>query len=773
MKLKKLSGLLLGLLLSLSLSVSAFAAAPGGPGGPGGFGGPGGPGGSVNYYSVSSSPITVNEGKTYTVTLTAEDTYTWSVANGTDVTGWFVQSSGAAAFEAKSGAATVTVSADKKTATVSLNAAKIGAPAVNGSYDLYVQPADSAIASASRISSKQVGSVQVPTLSVQGEVYGSSYDNGASTVMSDEPGMAFVFTQGATLSLSLPGLDNSKIDSSKATVSVTTGDGYYINDYLLNAVKLNGTWSNGQLVYILSPGDIMFDTEGKYVSKFEGMFEDGSAIAFSNYGGDGTGNYYINLKVSGITYNGVPVASQTIVLHLYAFGREATDLANLNFQTVSPAWSWSGEGDKPILCDPYEDDFIIRWPAAVDASAVTAKDITITLKSENGEQKTLEPGTDYILNVAAAGKTEIAVRYQQWAYLPVYTTMTIEVNERALSASSSYYKIGGLSSTWDIASVYAYSIQAGGAGGDDHGVTFNYYGVYLESWEQVQNPIRYRLVTADGQYYSKNGGLTTNVDDAWSADGTGPDDYNYQLIDHHIVVVTMRETQTVEKTVNGKTVAFTKQYYAGVPYPAGVISSGDYGSLPYIDPSIEYLPGYTASTSATTPWLDAAMWPWMASFNVGWLSDWSQVDESPVLTRAMAAKAIYDLETINHGRPAAGAANRFSDVAAGTEYANAIAWATEKGIVNGYGDGRFGPNDPVTREQLAVMLWRYAGQPSVSSALAAADAGQVSGFAANAVTWAMEKGVLSDKNGAVDPQGRVTCAQVAQMIYPLIVREAH
>ena len=79
------------------------------------------------------------------------------------------------------------------------------------------------------------------------------------------------------------------------------------------------------------------------------------------------------------------------------------------------------------------------------------------------------------------------------------------------------------------------------------------------------------------------------------------------------------------------------------------------------------------------------------------------------LTRAMVAQMLYSLE----GKPAAGSAD-FADVAEGAWYADAISWAAGEGIVSGYGD-TFGPNDPITREQLAAILYRYAGSPAASS----------------------------------------------------------
>ena len=76
------------------------------------------------------------------------------------------------------------------------------------------------------------------------------------------------------------------------------------------------------------------------------------------------------------------------------------------------------------------------------------------------------------------------------------------------------------------------------------------------------------------------------------------------------------------------------------------------------------------------------------------------------LTRAMVAQMLYSLE----GKPAAGRAD-FADVAEGAWYADAISWAAGEGIVSGYGD-TFGPNDPITREQLALILYGYDPDPT-------------------------------------------------------------
>lgn len=133
------------------------------------------------------------------------------------------------------------------------------------------------------------------------------------------------------------------------------------------------------------------------------------------------------------------------------------------------------------------------------------------------------------------------------------------------------------------------------------------------------------------------------------------------------------------------------------------------------------------------------------------------------LTRGMLAQILYS-ET---GKPSVSGDSRFDDVASGAWYAKAVAWGTETGILSGYGNGNFGPADPITREQLAVMLWRYAGSPATQGTLNGfTDQRKVSRYATEAMRWAVETGILSGKgNGILDPEGEATRAEAAVMLY--------
>lgn len=132
------------------------------------------------------------------------------------------------------------------------------------------------------------------------------------------------------------------------------------------------------------------------------------------------------------------------------------------------------------------------------------------------------------------------------------------------------------------------------------------------------------------------------------------------------------------------------------------------------------------------------------------------------LTRGMLVQIFYNHE----GKPAITAQNIFTDVQSGAWYTDAITWAAQKGIVSGYSNGLYGPNDNVTREQFAAILWRYAGRPASSADMSGfGDFDKAGDYALTALQWAVETGIISGKgNGTLDPTGNATRAEVAQML---------
>ncbi|MBQ2888280.1 MAG: S-layer homology domain-containing protein, partial [Firmicutes bacterium] len=131
-------------------------------------------------------------------------------------------------------------------------------------------------------------------------------------------------------------------------------------------------------------------------------------------------------------------------------------------------------------------------------------------------------------------------------------------------------------------------------------------------------------------------------------------------------------------------------------------------------------------------------------------------------SRAMITTILYRLA----GSPAVEGKAAFTDVAYGQWYSDAIRWAEMNKIVGGYADGSFGPNDNITREQLAVMLWRYAGNPiAAENTLAFNDANGVSDYAKEAMQWANAEGLITGKTGnVIDAKGKATRAEVATIL---------
>ena len=132
------------------------------------------------------------------------------------------------------------------------------------------------------------------------------------------------------------------------------------------------------------------------------------------------------------------------------------------------------------------------------------------------------------------------------------------------------------------------------------------------------------------------------------------------------------------------------------------------------------------------------------------------------LTRAMVVTILYRIE----GEPATRYNGMFADVANYQWYTNAVEWAAKNNIVTGYTSGKFGPEDAVTREQLAAILYRYAQSkgcvlPAGSSLTAYADGSNVSSYAVSAVKWAVAEGILEAQSGKLQPRDAANRAQVA------------
>jgi len=131
------------------------------------------------------------------------------------------------------------------------------------------------------------------------------------------------------------------------------------------------------------------------------------------------------------------------------------------------------------------------------------------------------------------------------------------------------------------------------------------------------------------------------------------------------------------------------------------------------------------------------------------------------VTRAMAVTTLYRME----GSPSHSTDGSFPDVAKDAWYYDAVQWAVEKGIVQGYG-GIFDPDGQITREQLAAMFYRYKGSPAASGNLSGfTDRSSVSSWAADAMSWAVGNGIINGMgNNTLVPAGTATRAQLASIL---------
>ena len=188
---------------------------------------------------------------------------------------------------------------------------------------------------------------------------------------------------------------------------------------------------------------------------------------------------------------------------------------------------------------------------------------------------------------------------------------------------------------------------------------------------------------------------------------------------------------------------------------------------------VAYVKDDAAVVEPTTGFNDVADKDWFADAvkyvaDKGMMNGTSKTTFGPndSTTRGMIVTVLYRLEN----EPSAAAAS-FTDVVSGQYYTDAVAWANANGIVTGYGNGKFGPNDVVTREQFAAILYRYAQYKKYdvsvgedTNILSYADAQSISAYAIPAMQWACGAGIVNGSNGKLNPQNNATRAEVAAML---------
>lgn len=205
---------------------------------------------------------------------------------------------------------------------------------------------------------------------------------------------------------------------------------------------------------------------------------------------------------------------------------------------------------------------------------------------------------------------------------------------------------------------------------------------------------------------------------------------------------------------------------------AATATAGTENSAPGFQPGGD--PGKPGDRpDVTLPYTDVSQsdwfYPYVAfAYERAWMTGTSETTFSPeeTTTRAMLVTVLYRLE----GKPAVDAASGFSDVSSGSYYDDAVAWAKANGIVNGTSETTFSPNEPVTREQTAAILYRYAQYKGndvekTADLTAYADAAAIHSYAKNAMSWAVAAGILNGVSStSLEPTGSATRAQVATVL---------
>ncbi len=178
------------------------------------------------------------------------------------------------------------------------------------------------------------------------------------------------------------------------------------------------------------------------------------------------------------------------------------------------------------------------------------------------------------------------------------------------------------------------------------------------------------------------------------------------------------------------------------------------------------------TTSTQAPFTDVSESAWFSeAVTYVWENDMmngvgnNEFDPDGEVTRGMMVQVIYNISGSTETP-----SGSFTDVAPDAWYANAVNWAASEGIVTGYGDGKFGPEDAVTREQIALMLHNYAEYAGMDVRAEGditkfSDCWDTSSWALHGMEWAVGTGLFNgDDNGKLNPGANATRAQLAKIL---------
>jgi hypothetical protein len=279
----------------------------------------------------------------------------------------------------------------------------------------------------------------------------------------------------------------------------------------------------------------------------------------------------------------------------------------------------------------------------------------------------------------------------------------------------------------------------------------NYDGCYYFKMHGESVDLSVSFVDGQHRVYVKdvsNGSLTANVN--WAAEGdkvyvTAKPSKGYELTWLSVKAADGTVLKIYEALGENTYYFYMPDQYVTVSGIFSVISSG----LPFVD------------VNSGAWYYDAVSFVYNKGIMNGVTS--TTFEPNSTITRGMVVTMLWRMA----GEPYVSGGS-FSDVASGRYYSTAVAWAAKNGIVDGYSSTVFGVNDPVTREQFATILYRYAkymGYSTTGSSLTGYyDANSVSSWARDAMGWAVKNGIITGSgNSRLNPTGTASRAEVAQM----------
>ena len=476
----------------------------------------------------------------------------------------------------------------------------------------------------------------------------------------------------ALIQIEMPeGSDASALDVSGATLSMTEGDGYYVSEFEDPKVSLNAeAWKEGTYDFAFDEENVAkLFTRARIRGSESEVYSEGGP-GWSQFAGNGNGQYFFNLTVSGITYAGEPLEDKSFRVCYYVYGRDASDKAYITLSdyvnvydyeqtggevvpfegevqgSEEPVWTWQGDDyeGKPILCDTLQDNFYISWPEGVDAAGLTAKDVTLVLTGSYGDELTLRPGVDYNVYTDTS-VTQVALPFVHMAFVPVYHTLTIQVDQTALGGTVAEET---LSKSYEVASVYTYQCQHGGLNPNRALLCYQFFGIdeeSLQDWSQLMHGFGYALFEEDEEgvrryYVEDTGSLTENVEEATIYDANGPEDLNIQFWNEALLYDTTSCIEqsdgsymyrTATKMVDGEEKELCKELVEGwdgndlrgVLYAPGQARSHGLSpargyAFPKTDDFYEKFEKYHFGHDY---WVAHSMWPWVEGIEKGWLTD--------------------------------------------------------------------------------------------------------------------------------------------------------